>query len=121
MVFVPSKRLRELAQRGREGWTSYEYKRLYAVEEQDPSSWQPLDNVCTFSHYASLYSFGHTNAQRLKVADSQDIARLNNNRYRLYEKQQKKYLESLADTNTPEKCRVRRSFHGVSFYAFAES
>jgi len=114
MVFVPSKRLRELAQRGREGWTSYEYKRLYAVEEQDPSSWQPLDNVCTFSHYASLYSFGHTNAQRLKVADSQDIARLNNNRYRLYEKQQKKYLESLADTNTPEKCFGFAKFHHPS-------
>lgn len=114
MVFVPTKRLRELAQRGREGWTSYEYKRLYAVEEQDPSSWQPLDNVCTFSHYASLYSFGRTNAQRLKVADSQDIARLNNNRYRLYEKQQKQYLESLADTNTAEKCFGFAKFHHPS-------
>ena len=33
MVFVPSKKLRELAQRGTEGWLSYEYRRLYAVEE----------------------------------------------------------------------------------------
>ncbi|CAK9088540.1 unnamed protein product [Durusdinium trenchii] len=60
MVFVPSQRLRELAQQGKVGVSSYEYKRLYRIEEQD---------LCTFMHYSNIYSFGRSVAQRLRVVD----------------------------------------------------
>ncbi|CAK9114839.1 unnamed protein product [Durusdinium trenchii] len=104
MVFVPSQRLRELAQQGKVGVSSYEYKRLYRIEEQDPSSWQPLDSICTFMHYSNIYSFGRSVAQRLRVVDGTEQYRLKNNRLRQFEREQKKYQERLQDMNMPNKC-----------------
>eukprot|EP00913_Durusdinium_trenchii_P034750 g32507.t1 len=147
MVFVPSQRLRELAQQGKVGVSSYEYKRLYQKVSQsdlvtamtrwpdgrraaqDPSSWQPLDSICTFMHYSNIYSFGRSVAQRLRVVDGTEQYRLKNNRLRQFERasdildrtkgstrfnhhgpdgpvrrEQKKYQERLQDMNMPNKC-----------------
>mmetsp|Transcript_18850 Transcript_18850/g.33157 ORF Transcript_18850/g.33157 Transcript_18850/m.33157 type:complete len:3464 (-) Transcript_18850:114-10505(-) len=107
MVFVPSARLRELAQQGKasiSGSNTYEYKRRYRVEEQDPSSWQPLDPVCPFSHYKAMYSFGRNVQQRLRISDGTAAYKEKNNRLRLFEQQQKMYLERLEDLNTEQKC-----------------
>eukprot|EP00930_Biecheleria_cincta_P021490 TRINITY_DN1591_c0_g1_i1.p1 TRINITY_DN1591_c0_g1~~TRINITY_DN1591_c0_g1_i1.p1 ORF type:complete len:3401 (-),score=659.74 TRINITY_DN1591_c0_g1_i1:53-10255(-) len=104
MVFVPSQKLRELAQQGKTGLGSYEYKRLYRIEEQDPSSWQPLDPVCTFSHYSAMYSFGRNVAQRLRISDGTDNYKLKNNRLRAFKKEQQKYLEKYSELNTDKAC-----------------
>eukprot|EP00931_Biecheleriopsis_adriatica_P059754 TRINITY_DN35814_c0_g1_i1.p1 TRINITY_DN35814_c0_g1~~TRINITY_DN35814_c0_g1_i1.p1 ORF type:complete len:3403 (-),score=723.69 TRINITY_DN35814_c0_g1_i1:308-10516(-) len=105
-VFVPSTRLRELAQQGKggAGVGSYEYKRLYRIEENDPSSWQPLDSICTFSHYAAMYSFGRNVAQRLRISDGTDHYKLKNNRLRIFQKEQEKFRTRLADMNQDGKC-----------------
>merc|ERR1711972_291901 len=83
MVFVPSQRLRELAQQlhtGGEQLTTtgiankkeHEYKRLYRVEESDPSSWQPLDTIRSFDHYQTMYGFGMALPQRLRITEGSD-------------------------------------------------
>jgi len=104
LVFVPSQKLRELAQQGKVGVNSYEYKRLYRIEEQDPSSWQPLDSICTFLHYSNIYSFGRAVAQRLRVVDTTEQYKLKNNRMRQFEREQKKFNERLFELNTPAAC-----------------
>lgn len=118
MVFVPSVKLRELAQQGKVGVNSYEYKRLYRIEEQDPSSWQPLDSICTFMHYSNIYSFGRSVAQRLRVVDSTEQYKLKNNRLRQFEREQKKLNERLVELNTPSKCfgyaKFQHSSDGLS-------
>jgi len=103
MVFVPSPKLRELHQQQRE--KSYEYRRLYKVEEQDPSSWQPLDPVRTFSHYAAMYGFGHPQmSQRLKVVEGNEDYKLKNNRYRIFMQDQSRWESRVEETNTDLEC-----------------
>jgi len=103
MVFVPSPKLRELHQQQRE--KSYEYRRLYKVEEQDPSSWQPLDPVRTFSHYAAMYGFGHPQmSQRLKVVEGNEDYKLKNNRYRIFMQDQARWETRIEETNTDLEC-----------------
>eukprot|EP00933_Yihiella_yeosuensis_P040244 TRINITY_DN34501_c0_g1_i1.p1 TRINITY_DN34501_c0_g1~~TRINITY_DN34501_c0_g1_i1.p1 ORF type:complete len:1455 (-),score=342.47 TRINITY_DN34501_c0_g1_i1:123-4262(-) len=101
MVFVPSPKLRELAQQNRMG---YEYKRLYRIEEQDPSSWQPLDTVCTFQHYAAMYSFGKNIAQRLRISDGSADYKIRNNRFRAFEEEMRQRNTRFEDTNTENEC-----------------
>jgi len=122
MVFVPSQRLRELAQQGKgtAGVGSYEYKRLYRIEENDPSSWQPLDSICTFSHYAAMYSFGRNVAQRLRISDGTDNYRLKNNRLRIFEQEQAKFRERMADMNKESKCYGFAKFYHPNDFQSAE-
>lgn len=120
MVFVPSVKLRELAQQGKVGVNSYEYKRWYRIEEQDPSSWQPLDSICTFMHYSNIYSFGRSVAQRLRVVDSTEQYKLKNNRLRQFEREQKKLNERLVELNTPSKCFGYAKFQHPSDASSAE-
>jgi len=104
MVFVPSPKLRELHQQQRE--KSYEYRKLYKIEEQDPSSWQPLDPIRTFNHYAAMYGFGHPQmSQRLRVAEGTEDFRLKNNRYRLFEQEQARWAQRGVEAkNTETQC-----------------
>jgi len=102
MVFVPSKDLRELAQQGRT--SAYEYKRLYRIEEQDPSSWQPLDTICTFQHYAAMYSFGRAVAQRLRICDGTSTFKLKNSRFRVFDQEQERWRKRLQDLNSNNQC-----------------
>jgi len=103
MVFVPSPKLRELHQQQRE--KSYEYRRLYKVEEQDPSSWQPLDPVRTFSHYAAMYGFGHPQmSQRLKVVEGNEDYKLKNTRYRIFMQDHARWESHVEETNTDLEC-----------------
>jgi len=106
MVFVPSTDLHRLFKQQKQSVTgiqSYEYRRLFEQEQNDPSSWQPLDPVCPFSHYQYLYSFGRTQ-QRLRISDATDQYRQSNNRLRLFEQQQKQYADRLEDLNSEQKC-----------------
>jgi len=102
MVFVPSVRLRELAQQQRT--SAHEYKRLYKVEEQDPSSWEPLETIRTFNHYAAMYGFGMQLSQRLRISEGTDDYKLRNNRYRQFEQTQKRWGQRLEETNTDGVC-----------------
>jgi len=103
MVFVPSPKLRELHQQQKE--KSYEYRRIYKIEEADPSSWQPLDTIRTFSHYAAMYGFGHPQmSQRLRVSEGTDDFKLKNNRYRIFEQEQARWSHGVEATNTDMQC-----------------
>jgi hypothetical protein len=102
MVFVPSVKLRELAQQNRT--TAHEYKRLFRVEDQDPSNWQPLDPIRTFTHYQSTYGFGMELPQRLRICEGSDDYKLRNHRYRQFEDTQKKWNETLSLMNTTKQC-----------------
>jgi len=106
MVFVPSADLHRLFKQQKQSVTgiqSYEYRRLFEQEQNDPSSWQPLDPVCPFSHYQYLYSFGRTQ-QRLRISDATDQYKQSNNRLRLFEQQQRQYADRLEDLNSEQKC-----------------
>lgn len=102
MIFVPSTRLRELAQDNRN--RAHEYKRLYRIEQEDPSSWQPLDEIKTFSHYAMKYGFGMARAQNLKITAATDDYKAKNIRYRAFEQEQKRWNLRLEDTNSDSSC-----------------
>eukprot|EP00929_Paragymnodinium_shiwhaense_P000295 TRINITY_DN100533_c0_g1_i1.p1 TRINITY_DN100533_c0_g1~~TRINITY_DN100533_c0_g1_i1.p1 ORF type:complete len:3625 (-),score=1181.40 TRINITY_DN100533_c0_g1_i1:304-11178(-) len=102
MVFVPSAQLRELAQQGRTN--AHEYKRLYNLENQDPSNWQPLDPIRTFNHYAATYGFGMEREQRLRISEGSDDYKLRNHRYRQFEEEQKSWGVTLPGTNSDKQC-----------------
>jgi hypothetical protein len=102
MVFVPSTRLRELAQQNRT--TSHEYKRLYRVEEQDPSSWQPLEPFRTFNHYVGIYGFGMHAQQRLRISEGTDNYKIKNTRYRNFERDLKQWGLTVRNVDTEHEC-----------------
>jgi hypothetical protein len=102
-VFQPSDKLRSLAQQHRQN-DSHEYRRLYEVEFKDPSSWQPLDPMCTFFHYATPYAIGSTQAQMLRISEGTEDYKLRNHRYRQFEDARKEYSTRLDETNTEDKC-----------------
>lgn len=104
MVFVPSQKLRELAQSMRK--TDVGYKRLYKIEESDPSSWQPLDPIRTFDHYQAMYGFGggETPPQRLRITEGTDDYRLRNTRYAQFVEDQKQFTRRIEDLNTEAEC-----------------
>lgn len=102
MIFVPSQRLRELAQDSKNRPT--EYKRLYRIEFQDPSSWQPLHEIRTFNHYASKFGFGMNVAQCLRISEGSDQYATKNTRFRAFEQEQQRFLKRIEDTNTENEC-----------------
>jgi hypothetical protein len=101
-VFQPSERLRSLAQQRRE--QSNEYSRLYHVENNDPSSWQPLDPMCTFQHYAALHGFGSAASQRLRISEGSEDYKLRNHRYRAFEEARIENAKRVEDINLEERC-----------------
>jgi len=82
----------------------YEYKRLYRIEEQDPSSWQPLDTIRTFEHYQAMYGFGMALPQRLSITEGSDDYRIRNTRYRQFEDDQKMWTRQVDNLNTDSEC-----------------
>jgi len=102
MVFVPSEQLRQLAQQGRTSAT--EYKRLYKLEEGDPSSWQPMDDMRTFNHYQTTYGFGMKLSQRLRIAEGTDDYKLRNHRFRHFDDERKNWNKKVEDENTEKDC-----------------
>jgi len=101
-VFQPSDRLRSLAQQRRD--QSFEYKERYNVENDDPSSWQPLDPMCTFNHYSALHGFGPKAAQRLRICEGTEDYKLRNHRYRAFEEQRVLNSKRLEDVNEEKRC-----------------
>jgi hypothetical protein len=109
-VFVPSEKLRSLFSQARED--AREYKRLYKLEEQDPSFWQPLDPIRSFSNYSSTYGFGHQTAgsnqkdpaQRLRIAEATPEYKLRNQRYKHFEEELNNCTNRLDDTDTDTLC-----------------
>lgn len=101
--FTPSERLRSLAQQRRE--QSAEYSRLYHVEHNDPSSWQPLDPMCTFHHYAALHGFGARDApQRVRISEGTEDYKLRNHRFRAFEENRVENAKRIEDRNTEREC-----------------
>jgi len=121
-VFCPSERLRSLANQKRAD--SQEYGRLYRLESNDPSSWQPLDPVCTFEHYQALYGFNIQprpdannpgfHAQRLRISEGTEDYKLRNSRYRAFEEQRVKNAQKIEDMNTESAC------YGYGIYSHQE-
>eukprot|EP00927_Polykrikos_kofoidii_P042711 TRINITY_DN36766_c0_g1_i1.p1 TRINITY_DN36766_c0_g1~~TRINITY_DN36766_c0_g1_i1.p1 ORF type:complete len:3469 (-),score=466.77 TRINITY_DN36766_c0_g1_i1:385-10791(-) len=111
MVFVPSMELRKLFSGEAR---SPEYKRLYKLEEQDPSSWQPLDPTRTFNHYATSYGFGMPRPQRLRVSEGTDDYKLRNHRYKKFEQEQQRWGTTICHTNTKTTC------YGYALYTHEE-
>jgi len=101
-VFVPSERLRSLAQEQRTN--AHEYKRLYRLEETDPSSWQPLDQIRTFQHYQSTYGFGLSQSQRLRVCEGTEDYKLRNHRYRQFSEDVRQMNIRQEEMNTEQLC-----------------
>eukprot|EP00928_Gymnodinium_smaydae_P014043 TRINITY_DN15093_c0_g5_i1.p1 TRINITY_DN15093_c0_g5~~TRINITY_DN15093_c0_g5_i1.p1 ORF type:complete len:3429 (-),score=728.45 TRINITY_DN15093_c0_g5_i1:188-10474(-) len=103
MVFQPSQQLRELAQAHREN--SHAYKRMYDLEVGDPSSWQPLDTIRTFNHYARQHGFGVADKTfQLRIAEGTEAYKLKNTRYRSFDEDMKKRSVTVRDENTSTKC-----------------
>merc|ERR1712232_697607 len=92
----------ELAQQNRT--SAHEYKRLYKLEESDPSSWQPLDPFRTFSHYAYTYGFGLKLSQRLRVVEGTEAYKLKNHRFRNFEQERKSWGSTVCGRNTEQEC-----------------
>merc|ERR1719313_113663 len=101
-VFQPSERLRSLANQKRVD--SNEYRRLYYVESKDPSSWQPLDPICTFEHYQATHGFSQNNPQRLRISEGTEDYKLRNHRYRTFEEQRTLNAQRIEDTNKEKEC-----------------
>mmetsp|Transcript_80667 Transcript_80667/g.152431 ORF Transcript_80667/g.152431 Transcript_80667/m.152431 type:complete len:3749 (-) Transcript_80667:216-11462(-) len=102
-VFVPSEKLRSLAQQNRPN--AAEYKRLYRLEEADPSYWSPLDPIKTFQHYQSTYAFGASNqAQRLKINEGTEDYKIRNYRYRQFLQDMEGWFKVPSDINTEQQC-----------------
>lgn len=101
-VFVPSEKLRSLAQQGRTG--ANEYKRLYKLEDSDPSYWNPLDPIRTFQHYQSTYGFGAKQPQRLRINEGTEDYKIRNYRYRQFLADQEEMAKIPADMNEDGKC-----------------
>jgi hypothetical protein len=108
-VFVPSEKLRSLFSQAREN--AHEYKRLYKLEEQDPSFWQPLDPIRAFANYAATYGFGHHSgdgqkdpAQRLRIAEVTPEYKMRNQRYKHFEEELNSCTNRLDDTDTDKLC-----------------
>eukprot|EP00444_Apocalathium_aciculiferum_P007638 CAMPEP_0183416040 /NCGR_PEP_ID=MMETSP0370-20130417/23512_1 /TAXON_ID=268820 /ORGANISM="Peridinium aciculiferum, Strain PAER-2" /LENGTH=954 /DNA_ID=CAMNT_0025599531 /DNA_START=18 /DNA_END=2883 /DNA_ORIENTATION=+ len=114
MVFIPSQRLRELSQQMHQYTQSekstafsskeYEYQRLYRLEEQDPSSWQPLDTIRTFEHYKAMYGFGLELPQRLRIVEGTEEYETKNTRYRQFQEEQKSWSQHVDSLNTEAEC-----------------
>jgi hypothetical protein len=119
-VFVPSDKLRSLFNQAREHQT--EYKRLYHLEEQDPSFWQPLDPIRTFNNYAVTYGFGlqlggddntlsgssgapkRDPAQRLRIAEATPDYKMRNQRYKQFEEELRDCTTRVENTDTDKLC-----------------
>lgn len=104
MVFVPSKQLREMYRAKRADTVDYE--NLYMVEFADPSSWQPLDPIRTFMHYAPIYGFGAlgADAQQLRVVQGNEEYKMKNSRYRHFVQDQTKWRSLVTGVNTAKQC-----------------
>jgi hypothetical protein len=104
MVFVQSKRLRQLTQANQSNQTN-ETKRLLNTEFNDPSSWEPLSIYRTFSHYAFQYGFSNNGKKVvLRVAEGTDSYRTKNSRYKEFEKGLRSWGLTVENTDNEEKC-----------------
>uniref|UniRef100_A0A7S2HGN2 C2 domain-containing protein n=1 Tax=Zooxanthella nutricula TaxID=1333877 RepID=A0A7S2HGN2_9DINO len=102
MVFVPSQKLREFAQQQREN--AREYRRLYRLEEQDPNSWQPLDQIRDFDSYKAQFGFGMDVPQRLRVTEGTEEYKTKNARYKQFAEEQSAWRKRVHSLNNEEEC-----------------
>ncbi|CAK0806370.1 unnamed protein product [Prorocentrum cordatum] len=101
MVFVPPDNLRSLKQRRQE----LNYKRQLQLELQDPSNWQPLDDLKTFGQYATSFGFGPEGEhQRLMVREGSEDLKNKNLRYRQFAEQRRRLVEPVGTTDTEAEC-----------------
>jgi hypothetical protein len=97
MVFVPSTKVQRLFAQGlHEG---QEYKIAYDQALADPSSWQPLDTARSFSQYPQ-FGFGREQAQQLRVCEATESYKLNNLRYKEFDRDMNKKVYQDTDTTT---------------------
>jgi hypothetical protein len=97
MVFVPSAKVQRLFAQGmHEG---KEYKEAYDQALIDPSSWQPLDTARSFSQYPQ-FGFGRGQAQQLRVVEATESYKLNNLRYKEFDRDMNKKGYEDTDTTT---------------------
>jgi len=104
MVFVPSRDLRDLYRAGRTD--GYQYENLYNIEFADPSSWQPLDPLRTFQHYAGMYGFGSNeeDLQHLRIVEGSEDYKTKNTRYRHFAEEEQEWRRSLEHVNKATEC-----------------
>lgn len=103
MVFVPSKTLREMYNAGQRSG-SPAYDRQYRVEYPDPASWQPLDPIRTFNHYASMYGFATRGPHHIRVVEGTENYKFRNSRYRMFMETQERWQKRVEDVNSSSEC-----------------
>jgi len=99
MVFVPSAKVKKLYQKGIQ---DDEYKRAYEQAWLDPSSWQPLEQSRSFSHYPQ-HAFGRgRQGIPLRVVEATEQYKAQNIRYKQMD--QEMSIKGYQDTNDTKRC-----------------
>mmetsp|Transcript_51079 Transcript_51079/g.131714 ORF Transcript_51079/g.131714 Transcript_51079/m.131714 type:complete len:1847 (+) Transcript_51079:1-5541(+) len=102
MVFSPSAELRKLP-RSQESGNAFQ--RQWRLEQNDPSSWQPLDPIRTFGHYGPYgFGMGLENPTKVRITEGTDDYKLRNTRFRQFEEEQAKWAVRQEDLNDENKC-----------------
>jgi hypothetical protein len=101
MVFLPPENLRTLKQSHQEQL----YKRQLQLELQDPSNWQPMDDLQTFGQYAAAFGFGpEGDPQRLMLREGNEDLKSKNSRYRHFAEKRRRLVEPVDTTDTEVEC-----------------
>merc|ERR1719161_2359190 len=84
---------------------STQYKNTYMLSIKDPSNWQPLDPLLTFSAYAKSFGFGSgSHIPLLRIVKNTPGYMLQNNRVRQFQEEQRRYTEPIEVLDSDREC-----------------
>jgi hypothetical protein len=104
LVFVAPEKLRQLARETAKVQT-HEYSKVYHLARKDPSNWQPLDPLLTFSAYSKAFGFGSgSHVPLLRIVRNTPAYMLKNNLVRRFEEENRRYTEPIDNRDTKVEC-----------------